>query len=93
MFQPNGRSKFCNPIPRIENADGEIRTHITLFLRQVPLPLGYVGATDLNFENSNPKLKLVWAAGFEPANTCFQNTPVSPSTERPEKCAGFGERI
>ena len=26
------------------NTDGEIRTHITLFLRQVPLPLGYVGA-------------------------------------------------
>jgi hypothetical protein len=31
---------------------------------------------NLEFEIWNLELNLVWAAGFEPANTCFQNKPV-----------------
>ena len=43
----------------------EIRTLTFLFLRQTPLPIW-------------PRVRknLVRAAGFEPANTCFQNKPV-----------------
>lgn len=59
---------------RKTGADGEIWTHINCFLRAVPLPF-----------RPRRREKLVWAAGFKPANTCFQNKPVSSSAERSEK--------
>ena len=67
------------PLRRIEksNTDGEIRTHITLFLKQVPLSVGLRRRKKIwNLRFQIPNRILVWAAGFKPANSCSQGKPV-----------------
>ena len=58
---------------------GEIRTHEHMLPRHAHIAVC-----------GTPLRKLVWMAGFEPANTCFRNKPVSPSAEHPEKIGWRG---